>query len=155
MLLTKPLLTKSELLEVAGITSTTFNNWRLRGLIPLSVLGCEKLSITRFKYSYLVAAYCASLSHHTGPNRREFVKLLKETFSGIAKDGFYESDSLIAISANGKGSDCGYFSNTGYALQYGGDQTLKVNIGETLSRAEEMAKAKDLAFYTKNYGFFI
>lgn len=138
--LTTPLLTKAELLKLAGIPSTTFNNWRIRGLIPLKALGCEKVSLTTCKYSHLVAAYCAALSYHTGSKRKQYVDVLKSEFSSVAKDGYCPENLTIAISAMGKGPDCGAFENYGEALRYGGNQCLYVNFGQLIQKAAEHMK---------------
>ena len=93
--LTKPLLTKSEMLKLAGIPSTTFNNWFARGMIPLKELGCVRENLTTYKYSHLTAAYCAALSYHTGKKRGEFIEVLKSLFVVVARDAAGDPGSWL------------------------------------------------------------
>ena len=134
--LTKPLLTKSEMLKLAGIPSTTFNNWFARGMIPLKELGCVRENLTTYKYSHLTAAYCAALSYHTGKKRGEFIEVLKSLFVVVARDGFFSEGLTIAISSRGKGKDCGVFDTYGEAQRYGGNLSLYVNVGRIIKQAE-------------------
>ncbi|WP_296052300.1 hypothetical protein [uncultured Alteromonas sp.] len=140
MNITKPLLTKSELLKLVGIPESTFNNWFIRGFIPLKELGCVKVSFTSYKYSHLTAAYCAALSYHSGRKRSKYIEVLKSVFGGIAKEGSFPEGLTIAISSMGKGQDCGAFENYGEALRYGGNMSLYVNVGKLIKGAAEHQK---------------
>lgn len=136
MELTKPVLNRQQFLKTSGINSTTFNNWRIRGLVPLSDLGCKYEKLTRCKYSYLAAAYCACLTYHKGKDRKQYIELLKTTFSGIAKDGDYSPHDTIVISNYGTGTDCGLFFTEGDAYLHGGDRSAYVPLGQIIRKAQ-------------------
>ena len=142
MSLTEPLLTKRELLELVGLPNSTFNNWFVRGHIPLKDLGCRKESFTVYRYSHLTAVYCAALSFHTGRKRSKYIEVLKRELGMVARDGNFPENLTIAISAMGRGQDCGAFDNYGEALRYGGNLSLYVNLGGLLKRASEHFKLK-------------
>ena len=73
MNLTEPVLDKKQFLEISGVSNSTFNNWCLRGHIPLKELGCVKVSLTRYKYTFLAAVHCVLLSHHRGNDRKTYL----------------------------------------------------------------------------------
>ena len=132
MKVTTPILTKSELIEMAGITSSQFDNWRRRFLVPFSLLGRERVSLTTSKYSYLTVAYCKALSYHRGNRRSEYILMLKGVFNQYIEIGDINSDAVIAISDYGKGSDCGLFPSF-LAAENRTLATAKVPIGKIIT----------------------
>jgi hypothetical protein len=150
MKLTEPVLNKAQLLKVAGITSTTFNNWCLRGHIPLAQLGCEKVSLTRYKYTFLTAAYCALLSYFRGNKRKIYLRMLKSFVCGVAKDGYYNDNATIAIANSGKGPDCGIFDNYGAALDMRNLDVIYVDAGKILNKALELHKQHEVSNKSAN-----
>ena len=113
----EPTYLKSELLERVAINSTTFNNWRIRGLIPLSKLGITRMNLKTHKYSPLVAAYCRLLSLHRGNDRKRYVKCLHEIFEDVIESGTVNNDLIIAVNSFGTSGDCGVFESLGSAMQ--------------------------------------
>lgn len=137
MTLITPQLQKSELLRLTGISSTTFNNWRLRGLIPFNDLGFKMESLTRYKYSVLLAAFCKSLSYHTGSDRKLYVKTLKDLFIQISKQNDFNDSLVIAISGWGKGKDCGVFEDFQTAMTLCPKQCSYVPVGKIIKQYME------------------
>ncbi len=139
MELKTPLLTKSELLEITGIPSTTFTNWRLRNHIPFGVLGVKRLSLTRWKYSFLVAAYLKALAYHTGQNKSEYISLLKDVFRQIARQEDFNHLMVVTLSGWGKGKQCALFQNEGIARSVS-RQAAFVPLGAILENLEKKVK---------------
>lgn len=138
MNLTEPVLDKKQFLEICGVSNTTFNNWCLRGHVPLKELGCVKVSFTRYKYTFLAAVHCVLLSHHRGNDRKTYLRLLKNFTLGITTDGFFSPDATVAIQNGGKGPDCGIFDTYGDALHHGGNRFIYVGAGQLLNKASDL-----------------
>lgn len=132
MRITDPILSKSEVIDLAGITSTQFDNWRRRFLIPFSLLGRERQSLTTSKYSFLVAAYCRALSFHKGSKRNNYIQILKGVFRQFVELGGVNSKAVIAIADYGRGADCGLFESFLIADNRT-KNTAKVPVGEIIS----------------------
>lgn len=131
-----PRLTKSELLEITGIPSTTFTNWRLRNHIPFGVLGVKRLSLTRWKYSYLVAAYLKALAYHTGQNKSEYISLLKDVFRQVVRQEDFNHLMVVTLSGWGKGKECALFHDQWIARTVT-RQTSIVPLGAILENLEK------------------
>lgn len=142
MILAKPVLTKAELIEVAGIPSTTFNNWRIRGRIPFNDLGVKRESLTRWKYSYLVAVFCSALTHYSGKNQKAYIQTLNDFLCKVAMNADFAPNATLVISNHRSVSGCGIFDNYGLALNYGKTDDFYLSIGEILCRAETLARKK-------------
>jgi hypothetical protein len=130
----KPIYSKSEVLRLAGISSSQFNNWIIRGLIPRNALGFELVKITKARYSVLIPAYCRLLTYHTGPQRKLYVEMLKKVFEQIAKQNEFNQRMVIAIDGFGKGKDCGLFENSQIAFQLFSRQCAIVPVGQIIKQ---------------------
>lgn len=139
MNLTKPQYSKSQVLEMAGITNGQFQNWTLRGLIPRSTLGFKLVKLTKAKYSLLTVAYCRLLAYHTGPNRKLYVQTLKQLFEQVAKQNDFNHEMVIAIDGFGKGKDCGLFENSQIAYQLFSRQCAIVPVGQIIKHFKEIS----------------
>ena len=140
MNLTKPQYSKGQVLEMAGISSAQFNNWMIRGLIPRYDLGFELVKLTKAKYSLLTVAYCHLLTYHTGPNRKLYIKTLKQLFEQVAKQNDFNHEMVIAIDGFGKGKDCGLFENSQIAYQLFSRQCAIVPVGQIIKHFKEISK---------------
>jgi hypothetical protein len=134
MSFTKPIYSKSEVLKLAGISSSQFNNWMIRGLIPRSALGFELVKITKARYSALIPAYCRLLTYHTGTQRKPYVEMLKKVFKQIANQNEFNPKMVIAIDGFGKGKDCGLFENSQVAFQLFSRQCAIVPVGHIIKQ---------------------
>lgn len=140
MALTKPRYTKAEILEMSGVNSTTFNNWKLRSRVPFKLLGIERDSLTSHKYSVLVAAYCRALGWHKGQVRDTFIDCLTRDFKEIITSGVINEYQIIVVGNLGKGKDCGSFSNGGYAMQIKDKYAAHLPIGRIIKHTLELAQ---------------
>jgi hypothetical protein len=134
MSFTKPIYSKSEVLKLAGISSSQFNNWMIRGLIPRSALGFELVKITKARYSALIPAYCRLITYHTGPQRKPYVEMLKKVFKQVAKQNEFNERMVIAIDGFGKGKDCGLFENSQIAFRLFSRQCAIVPVGHIIKQ---------------------
>lgn len=132
MSLIEPKILKNELLALSGVSSTNFNNWRLRGIIPFDELGCKRESLTRFRYSVLTAAYCKAMTYHTGQKRGRYVRELKNLFIDISKQTDFNEHVVIAISGWGQGKDCGVFDSLANAMILCPRQCSYVPVGQII-----------------------
>jgi hypothetical protein len=139
MKLTKPQYSKSQVLEMAGITNGQFQNWSLRGLIPRYDLGFELVKLTKARYSPLIVAYCRLLTFHTGSDRKLYVQILKKLFKQIAQQNDFNHEMVIAISGFGKGKDCGLFENSQIAYQMFSRQCAIVPAGQIIKHFKEIS----------------
>lgn len=142
MNLKKPVFTKQQLLELTNLPSSTFNNWRIRGLIPFADLGHKMESLTRFKYSPLTAAYCKALSYHTGQNRKLYIRELQNLLTQFARQSRFNPEAVIAISGWGKANDCGTFDSLSSAMALCPHQCVYVPVGKIIKQYVEVANEK-------------
>ncbi len=132
---TAPIYSKSEILTKASIPNTTFNNWRIRRLVPFGDIGIKKESLRTHKYSPLVLAYLICLKYHTGSNRRQYVETLKQVFRDLASHKQLNEELVIAISGWGAGADCGVFKDHATALSIGKRQSSYVHVGMIIKQS--------------------
>jgi hypothetical protein len=134
MSFTKPIYSKSEVLELAGISSSQFNNWMIRGLIPRSALGFELVKITKARYSALIPAYCKLMTYHTGHNRKQFIKELNKAFDQFISTETCSEHLTIGIAKFGNSADCGLFQNEGQAYALCPKDSVFVPVGRVIKQ---------------------
>jgi hypothetical protein len=143
MELTTPQYSKAELLKLTAVQSTSFNNWRLRGLIPLKQLGVERVNLRHHTYSPLVAAYCRLLSFHKGTNRKQYIKCLNEIFEEVIATKEINEHLTIAINNFGTAADCGVFESSGLAMQICPRNAALIPAGQIIKLYTEDAKCQN------------